>query len=351
MGIKVKISEAIENEILRQEIAEGFHSLLLKKKFNLKEILDNFGRGSEAGKKAKENFKNIQKNNNRDDNYNLNPTEVLKLFHSKTNAEQAEIIKTTMQEFLSVFLSGNFLKIAVQQNLDNEELTIHILEYGYGNKTNKVFNQIKEDVFDIYLNVIVAYFFKDKGKDSQITGNKNIDRIILNSLQKALIYDIKRDQIPDWLEVISKTIDDEIKEYFEEQNDVLQEAIIGPRSIVQAVFKFNQPTMDFIKQELDKGLDTREIKKYRSENKAAVAVASAIVRRAAYVFKDLNTGDKVINGILDLIATKLFKDNSTIKYNLITLITKDVTKKIDRLKSGNFAVSKLLGRLVSSGFK
>lgn len=364
MGIKVKISEAIKNEILRQEIAEGFHSLLLKNNVSLFEALLKqskkqafSSKNKEVDKeltpaeRARERHKGAEKIKGK---YEANLTEVLKMFHSKSNAEQKQIIRTTMEEFLSVFLSGNFLKIAVQQNLDNENLTILILEYGYGNNSNKIFNQIKEEIFDIYLNVIIAYFFQGKGKESQISGNRKIDNIILYALQKALIYDIKREQIPDWLLTVSTSIDKEIYSYFDqfdEDEEMLQEALIGPQTVVQAVFGFNRPTMEFIKQELRKGTDTRETRKYRGEDKAAVAVASAIVRRAAYAFKDFKTGDKVLDEILDLIATKLFKDNSSIKNTLISKITSEVTKKIDKLKSGKMLASRLLGSLASSGFK
>lgn len=351
MGIKVKISEAIENEILRQEIAEGFHSSMQFENDSINEelpkraskIRNTYAKRSNVGDynappDLEDIEKEIKKRKAKFSGAGLNPKQVFDLYKKKSQQEKADIIERVVGGFFPYFFKNNvYVDFAYNKNLKNQKLTLDILQYLAGNQSKSTFNSILNQVFDVYVEVLLRYFFSGK-KAIQITGNKDIDIFILSEVRKGLLVDMKNNEIPKYFEQIPLYIKKYLLTYFKRNKDL-------PTTLLSSDFDIenqDNETEDLFEENVNEVETRRE----KEKNRRANAVSTAIIKRASMVFDKMDAKEPVLNEILDLISDMLLRDNTTLNDNISNVVSKYVEKKIEQLKSGKLMISKLMGTML-----
>lgn len=351
MGVKVKISEAIKNEILRQEIAEGFHSSMQFENDSINEelpkraskIRNTYSKRSNVGDynappDLEDIEKEIQKRKAKFSGGGLNPKQVFDLYKKKSQQEKADIVERVVGGLFPYFFKNNvYVDFAYNKNLKNQKLTLDILQYLAGNQSKSTFNSILNQIFDTYVEVLLRYFFSGK-KAIQITGNKDIDIFILSEVRKGLLADMKNNEIPKYFEQIPLYIKKYLLTYFKRNKD-LPTILLSLDSDVE---NQDKETEDLFEESLN------EIETYREKekNRRANAVSTAIIKRASIVFDKMDAKEPVLNEILDLISDMLLRDNTTLNDNISNVVSKYVEKKIEQLKSGKLMISKLMGTML-----
>lgn len=353
MGIKVKISEAIKNEILRQEIAEGFHSSMQFENDSINEelpkraskIRNTYSKRSNVGDynappDLEDIEKEIKKRKAKFSGGRLNPKQVFDLYKKKSQQEKADIIERVIGGFFPYFFKNNiYVDFAYGKNLKNQKLTLDILQYLAGNQSKSTFNSILNQVFDIYVDVLLRYFFSGK-KGIRITGNNEIDNFILLEIKKGLLSDMKNNEIPKYFEEIPLYMKKYLLTYVRDYKDL-------PTMLLSS--DSNIATQDDETEGLfEENVNEVETYREKEKNRRANAVSTAIIKRASIVFDKMDAKEPVLNEILDLISDMLLRDNTTLNDNISNVVSKYVEDKINKLKSSRLMFRQIMGAVLDT---
>lgn len=328
MSVNKLISEAVKHEILQRESVGGFHAIFETVGENVLRGLEearmtgsprSYQRGGNANIPDLDDAEQeYEREKNKYSKYNIPPKQIFSKFKEFSESERAEITKDTIENFLeSLFQNKIFQNIALAKNTNNQKLALDILQYAAGDQTSGSLGRIVNQSFDIYLDVLITYYFSGK-KPVPITGNKQIDNFILKEIKKRLLSDLKNKDIPNWMQDVPLNVKKNVLKKLKE---------IGRESLNE---------------------DGLENKKDKSKKQKAVATANAIIKRAQIVLSGLNPNEELLNDMLDLIANMLIRKNTDLNETLTSVIANEVQSKVDRLKNGRLALSNIIGALADN---
>lgn len=276
--------------------------------------------------------------------------QVVSWFHSLDKNIRRRIIKEINTIFLyNLSQDGAYRKYIIKNYLQDENLCLNVFLYVSG-KYSLMEEYFKPYVTRMYANYLLRYYLNPKGffgAKAAITGNKQIDQIVLEIIQEELQRELASKDIkdlPSEFENLLSDLETNIENVFntnEKQiKDRLDESFLDPNKIekllnsVQHIFYLNNATIKTMRTIL-KSMNTDDMKKITSggRNNTSNILSLGIMRRTAELLYKIQLSDPIMDKMLGLLAYRLMSQNSAYFNKLKPALGNFIYKKMQEIKS------------------
>lgn len=305
----------IKNEIFRGVILERFHFLFETRRTNA-EILTHLN--------------------------SLKPKDQLKL----------------IQDINSIFIfylvdkDQNIYKFLFKDYGKSKDMALSVMYY-VASTTPTLLNNLSHYVFEMYSGFIFNKFLNPRGFfNTKITGNKELDAIIIANIRSTVQEDLKKSKLPTGFDKfvvqIKNKIDDVVYDAGDKILDRLDEGWFDgdkTNTFVQSIRLLLDPinagTVNTIRQHL-KLMSKDDRKKYSEGGRSntTTVVTSAILQRTAYVLGNIKIKNLQINTMLKIISLKLLANEEQIYDPLYKSINQFLKNQLSKLQKSKNKISK-----------
>jgi hypothetical protein len=284
--------------------------------------------------------------------------EIHKWFHSLDKGKKRRLVRE-VNTILLYNLSKDklYLKFVMKNYVQDENLALNLLLYVSG-EYSLMESFFKPYVAKMYGTYITRFYLNPKGffgRKAIITGNQELDNIILNAIQTEFESELGSNtnkNLPSQYENILSDLEIQIQDVIDtnekQLTDRLNESFLDPHKVekllssIQHIFYLNQATIKTMRTIL-KSMNVEDMKRIASggQSNTSNILALGVMRRAAELLYRVKLTDPIMAKMLGLLAYRLISQNSKYHGKLKPSIARFITKKMAQVKKPTNTFSKM----------
>lgn len=281
-------------------------------------------------------------------------TEILTHLNSLKPKDQLKLIQDINSIFIFYLVDKdqNIYKFLFKDYGKSKDMALSVMYY-VANTTPALLNNLSHYVFQMYSGFIFNKFLNPRGFfNTKITGNKELDAIIIASIRSTVHEDLKKSKLPTGFDKfvvqIKNKIDDVVYDAGDKILDRLDEGWFDGdksnkfvNSIRLLLDPINAGTINTIRQQL-KLMSKDDRKKYSEGGRSntATVVTSAILQRTAYVLDNIKIKNLQIDTMLKVISLKLLAREEQIYNPLYKDVNNFLKAQLSKLQKPKNKISK-----------